>query len=100
MARSQLFAFLRRALASARPAGDAGGLSRRDLMTRTLGGVAIAGLAVGCSDDDERGGDAEVGDGSDADGTGDGTAGDSAADGTPDGSGDGAKVVVVGLWMV
>ncbi len=31
----------------------ASGISRRELMTRTLGGVAIAGLAVACGDDDK-----------------------------------------------
>lgn len=95
MARSPLFGLLRRVLASGRNASAGDGLTRRDLMTRTLGGVAIASLAVGCGDDDANDARDTRADGID-DGSGDT---DASPDGTPDGGGEGARVVVVGAGM-
>lgn len=85
MSRSSLLVLLKRLLST--PARDAsardGGLSRRELITRTLGGVALAGLAgtgtSACGDDDDAGDTRDVRDTTSDTGLGD-TSGDTGPD--------------------
>jgi len=98
MARSSLLHLLQQFLSQPRSGHAASaGMSRRELMTRALGGVAVFGLATACGDDDraarDTSGDGDARDVSETDlAQGDGAAD---ADATP-----GAKsVVIVGAGM-